>query len=160
MTQQELKKILEYDKDTGIFTWKVRKAYRTKIGSVAGTLYKGYSYILISRKRYSAARLAWLYVYGEFPKNNIDHINQNKSDNRISNLRDVTNSENMKNRPMMSSNFSGIVGVSWSKTREKWHAQIRNSGKVINLGLFDNVGDAKRAREEAKIKYDFHSNHA
>ena len=90
LTQEYLKSILDYDLDTGIFTWKINKAKRTKIGDIAGWSYNGYREIEINDKKYKAHRLAWLYVYGEMPNKLIDHIDGNRSNNKISNLREAT----------------------------------------------------------------------
>ena len=160
MNQRRLKELLSYDKNTGIFRWKVRKAYKIKIGDIAGNLRKdGYKRVMIDEKLYSAHRLAWLYVYGEFPKHEIDHINHNKGDNRISNLRDVTRGENRKNLANQRHNTSGTTGVAWYKPYKKWVARIRVNGKQKHLGYFDNINEAKIARQKAKIKYGFHINH-
>lgn len=99
ITQEELKESLHYDPDTGIFTWRKSKGPAKK-GTVAGKIYKSHPYIKIGVCRHSidAHRLAWLYVYGEWPTMDIDHINRDPTDNRICNLRHVSRSENNRNR--------------------------------------------------------------
>jgi citrate synthase len=111
LTQEYLKSILDYDLDTGIFTWKVSKANRTKVGDVAGWSYNGYREIEINNKAYKAHRLAWLYVYGEMPKNLVDHVDGNRSNNKISNLREATYQENSENYKTPKTNKSGVKNV-------------------------------------------------
>lgn len=103
--------------------------------------------------------MAWLYIYGEFPDGEIDHINGNKADNRICNLRCVDHFTNMKNYPLPRNNKSGIIGVSWYKALSKWEAKIQHDGKSIHLGYFDDLDDAAKARKAAEEKYSFHANH-
>ena len=141
----------------GIFKWKIVIFSNVRIGDIAKSIDKdGYITIGINGRHNRAHRLAWLYVYGNLPEHEIDYINHNKIDNRIKNLRDVTRFENAKNKSMRSSSKSGIQGVSWDKKRKKWIAQIMKK----NLGRFNSIDEAKQAREEAKIKYGFHPNHA
>lgn len=152
LTQERLKELFNYDPDTGKFTR--RDCGRTwKAGSVAGSLNKtlNYFYIEIDRKKYKASRLAWLYVYGEMPKNDIDHINRIRTDDRIENLRDVTKSYNMKNCAVKKSNTSGFLGVSFCKDIKKWRARIKKDGKVLSLGCFVNPEDAHNEYKKASI---------
>ena len=146
MTQDELKEILDYDPETGIFRWKVSKNQHAKIGEVAGTLHpSGYRYVKINEKPYPEHRLAWLYVYGKWPEDMIDHINGFKDDNRIENLREATRSENFCNRTKYNNNTSGIKGVCWHKISKKWQARIRINNKNKHLGLFDSPEEAYEA---------------
>ena len=157
-----VKKLFSYDKDTGKLTWKVSKGAAKK-GTEAGNNHtnkgKQYRYVMIDGKSYSSHRIIWLMVYGCFPKNDIDHINGNGLDNRIENLRDATTSENCRNRKIPSNNKSGIIGVSWEENVSKWRARIRHDGKLLCLGLFENLQDAEKARKNAEIKYGYHENH-
>lgn len=124
ISQEYIKELLSYDKDTGIFIWK--KDRRGVIpGTIAGS-YNSYGYrqIIIYGTNYLAHRLAWLHEYGEFPKGQIDHINRVKDDNCIKNLRVVNNQENSRNKGLQSNNKSGHQGVSWSKRHNKWMARI------------------------------------
>lgn len=157
LTQDYLKKILHYDPDTGEFTWTDRKKNinRPEAGSSDS---KGYEIIMINQKNYRAHRLAWLYMYGVMPKNQIDHINHVPYDNRVSNLREVTNQENQRNR-RYSGNSSGVIGVCFDKARSKWKPHIKVDGTLINLGRFDKLEDAVKARKLAEVKYGFHINH-
>ena len=146
LTLNRLKELLSYDPDTGAFTWIKASACRTIVGSVAGTLNsKGYVKIQVDKKLYPAHRLAWLYYYGEWPDNFVDHINRNKSDNRISNLRVVSASVNMRNCGLRSTNTSGFKGVSYFAHRRKWAATIRLHGKSCVLGMFDTPEAASAA---------------
>jgi len=159
LTQKYLKELLYYNPDTGIFTWKENRR-RVKKGDVAGGFGEdGYIQICIDRFTYRGHQLAWLYHYGEYPCGYVDHINHNRSDNSISNLRCVTAAENGKNRGKQSNNKSGYVGVHWDKTRRKWLASIKVNRRCINLGRFKERKDAIFARQQAENKYGFHSCH-
>ena len=159
MNQKRLKQLLDYDPDTGVFSWKVRRR-RIKIGDIVrATNRDGYICMGIDYKTYLVHRLAWLYVHGEFPEE-IDHINHDRADNRICNLRGVTRVENRKNQLIHRNNTSGVAGVYWNKRDKKWVARIKVNGKFKGLGIFDDINLAKQAREQAKIKYGFHPNHA
>ena len=124
ITQKELKELLHYDPGTGVFVWKnIITANQKKNGDVAGGYDdKGYIKIRINYKHYLAHRLAWLYVYGEWPSKHLDHINRNPSDNRISNLREATHLENNKNASKRKDNTSGYKGVNWHARNKKWIA--------------------------------------
>lgn len=157
MTQEELKQLLKYDKSTGEFEWvDYSKACRkNKVGSKYNT---GYMIVSINYKRYQLHRLAWLYEYGYMPKF-IDHINGDKSDNRISNLREVTKSQNSRNMKKNTKNKSGFTGVHYNKNTSKWVAQIYDGVKIVHLGSFDNKDEAIIARCKANIRYGYHENH-
>lgn len=143
ITQSELKKLVHYDPNTGIFTWKKKTGHRIKIGDKAGSdRGDGYFKIRIKYKAYKSHRLAWLYVYGYFPENCIDHINGNPSDNRICNLRLATLSQNQYNRKKNSNNKSGIKGVYWNENKKKWKAVIGLNSKKIHLGYFNDFFEA------------------
>lgn len=150
ITQNILKEILDYNPETGLFIWKKRISKCIKIGKLAGFLdNRGYIRITIYKKKFSAHRLAWLYVYGKWPNNIIDHINRIKTDNRINNLRDVSDSENKENRSIPSkSNTTGFLGV--SKNRWKFRATIRVNKIKINLGTFDTPEEAHQYYLNAK----------
>jgi hypothetical protein len=146
LTQKRLKELLSYDQNTGLFYWKVSRR-GVKQGTVAGTKTKrGYIQIRIDGKSYLAHRLTWLFFYGEWPKQHIDHINHNTSDNRIDNLREASQQENTKNRSKNKNNTSGISGVHWDKKSNKWQARIGVNGKRIHLGFFDNKEEAIAGR--------------
>ena len=154
LTAEYLRSILHYDQETGIFTWKVRTARRVKVGDVAGRQHGGgYLRIKVQSRDYLAHRLAWLYMNGEWPTDQIDHINRVKTDNRISNLREVTNKQNHQNAGKSSNNTSGHPGVCWHKRDFKWIAKIMHNQKSINLGYFTNIEDAVSARKAAEKLY-------
>lgn len=145
ITQDKLKGLLNYNPDTGVFTW-VNARGNLKAGSVAGTVdYQGYVRISINERRYRAHRLAWLYVHGETLTVEIDHINGIKSDNRISNLRTATRSQNEANKIKTQKNTSGYKGVSWHKNDKKWVAHITINQKLKCLGSFSTREEAHKA---------------
>jgi len=138
LNQILLKKLLNYDENTGIFTRRISLHGKVKVGDIAGTIANdGYCHIRVDSKRYQAHRLAWLYVHGEWPTNQIDHINGIRNDNRIANLREATRSENQQNRKTSNYNStSGYLGVSVNK--DAYTSYIRLNGKIIYLGRFKN----------------------
>lgn len=152
LTQSRLKELLHYCPDTGVFTWQ-RARQGVRVGCVAGGIGgEGYRSIRVDGRNYLAHRLAWLYVYGEWPKDQIDHINGVKDDNRIANLREATNAENNQNLAMRSSNKSGFVGVHWHSRDRKWHANIRINMKRKFLGRFNTPESAHAAYLAAKAE--------
>ena len=154
LTAEYLRSVLHYDQETGIFTWKVRTANRVKTGEVTGSPDGGgYLRIQLQSRLYKAHRLAWLYTYGEWPSLDIDHINRNKADNRISNLREVSHKQNHQNRSKPSNNTSGHPGVSWLKQSSKWRAKITHNHKLIHLGCFTTLEEAVSARKAAEKLY-------
>ena len=160
LTQKQLKEILHYNPETGIFTWLVKTANRIKIGDVAGSTNScGYISIKIKYNRYLAHRLAWLYMTGGWPKHQIDHIDHIRNNNRWVNFRGATHQENHKNQSLPKNNISGICGVFWENRAKKWRAQITVSGKKSCLGCFSSKAGAIKARKEAEIKYGYHENH-
>lgn len=137
LTQSELKSQLSYNKDTGIFTWKINKSRLAKIGNIAGSLHNnGYYSICINNKQYLAHRLAWLYISGEMPKNNIDHIDNNKINNKINNLREATKSQNEFNTKLRNNNSSGFKGVCLDKRKNLWYSSSCINNKRTFLGCF------------------------
>ena len=161
ITQERLKEPLHYNPDTGIFTWiKPNKRRPDLIGKPAGwDNMAGYLKITIDYKQYFAHRLAWMYINGEWPKDQIDHINHNRSDNRIDNIRSVSENINHKNKSMPITNKTGAVGIDLHKPNGKWRAGIRVDGRHISLGHFKTKSEAAKARRDADKKYGFHANH-
>lgn len=158
LTQKYLKSILDYNSVTGVFTWRQRPidhfnsnhghaVWNSRYpGTIAGTVTVfGYWQIRINGKSYRAHRLAWFYIHGEWPKDQIDHIDGNKLNNRIDNLRKANNSENNRNVGLKKSNKSGYKGVSWNNREEKWQVFIKLKGKNKNLGYFKDVIEAHKA---------------
>jgi hypothetical protein len=153
LSQDRIKEILIYNAETGIFIWSVsaqNKSYSA--GDVAGRPFEKYLRITIDGRKYMVHRLAWLYEYGEWPKNQIDHINGIWDDNRISNLRDVTHRTNQENqRKARSNNATGLLGVTNFKGR--FRAGIRVNKVLRYLGLFDTKEEAQIVYLRAKRKY-------
>lgn len=152
LTQAILKSLLTYDPETGVFTYALPRP-KVKVGGVAGHLHKGHGYIQmkVQGRLYLAHRLAWLYVYGEWPENQLDHINRNRADNRLSNLRPATNAENCQNRPVQKNATSGVAGVTWNKTLGKWHARISVNNRRQHVGWFRTRQEAVEARRTAEL---------
>lgn len=158
--QKTLKEILLYDESTGVFRWAKKSFKKCIVGSIAGHTDRinKYTRIQVNGVMFKAHRLAWLYVYGELPQKQIDHINRIRSDNRICNLRLVTNSENMQNISKRSDNTSGHKNVHWHKASKKWQAYIMVNQKQIHIGLFSNFDDAVAAyTAKSKILHKFSS---
>ena len=157
ITQKELRETLHYNPETGVFTWRKSRA-GVGVGSCAGTKNaNGYIIICCYGKLYRAHRLAWLYMTGEWPKDQVDHENHIRHDNRWENLREATRQENHKNRSMYKNNTSGVTGVYWDKG--KWKAYIRVDEKDKNLGRFTDKFEAICARKSGDNKYGYHENH-
>lgn len=154
ITQPILKKILKYDPESGFFTWaKTFNNNGARKGDVAGYINTvGYVVIGFKKKYYYAHRLAWLYVYGYFPENHIDHIDRNPQNNKISNLREVSQSCNTQNSKIRKNNISGVKGVSFYKRDAVWVAFITINKKYNYLGRFKTKIEAANARYEAEIK--------
>lgn len=153
ITAARVRELLNYDPGTGIFTWKVKRR-SVNAGAVAGSLRPdGRWKIEVDRREYKAHRLAWLYVNGEWPPLDLDHEDNDPSNNRIANLRPATGSQNQGNKRKPRSNTSGYKGVSWFKYKHKdggkWHAQIMKAGKRVHLGFFDDPEQAHAAYVEA-----------
>lgn len=159
ITQKRLNEVLEYDPETGFFTWKIPNR-KNQIGKKAGHLRKdGRDVIMLDGKSYYSHRLAWLAIYGVMPQL-IDHKNMDVRDNRISNLRIACKSTNSCNRPLNVQNKSGVKGISWSSQSQKWAASFKFLGKNYHVGLFKDIQDAKNAlvkkREEIQGEFAHH----
>lgn len=155
LTRERLIDVLDYNKETGVFIWLKKLSARGAVGKIAGTTSYGYNAINIDGVRYFAHRLAWLYVYGQWPKQEIDHIDRNRRNNAISNLRDVSRIVNALNSGERSDSSSGIKGVTFCKQRNNWQAQISLSGKNITLGRFDTLDEAAIAYKSANMVADY-----
>jgi hypothetical protein len=153
LTVDLLNHLFEYDKETGNLIWKKALAKRIKVGDIAGCKCKvsGYITVRINKKSYYAHRLVFLMHKGYLPKT-IDHINGDRADNRIENLRAASAQQNQHNRRMSKNNTSGYKGVSWNIVMKKWHAYIYLESKRINLGHYNTPEEAdavvRKAREE------------
>lgn len=153
VSQSLLKELLDYSEDSGVFLFK-RTRGGIKKGSVAGTNLKSgdsfYVRISICGRQYLAHRLAWMYVYGEFPDCEIDHIDGDCSNNRISNLRLASRKQNNENTRLRTNNSSGYRGVSFRKDTGKWRAQMQHNKKIIDFGYFDTPEEASAAAEKKR----------
>lgn len=142
-------KRLSYDKDTGNLVW---KDGRNK-WKVQGTKDGGYIRVTLQSRDYYQHRLAWAIYYGYWPTKIIDHRDRNKSNNRIDNLREVSEQKNINNVGLRSTNTSGVKGVSWSKALGKYRQDICVNYKLINLGFFNTIEEAIQARSKAELEY-------
>lgn len=162
-----LRQRLAYAPDTGALTWLhcagIRATWNTKFaGRQAGYVMPstGYVTVSINNARYLAHRVAWAIHFGEDPLTaEIDHINGDRQDNRIANLRCVSRRVNARNQALRTNNTSGRLGVYWEDCRRRWHAQIMVDGNCIFLGRYCEYSEAVSAREAAEIQHAFHENH-
>lgn len=159
ITAGEARELLLYEPETGAFTRRVRTCGRVKVGGPAGSVNGcGYLRIRLKTKQYLAHRLAWLIMTGEFPPEQIDHINGVITDNRWCNLRSVTRQENDRNRAVRRDSASGVMGVRWNSRAGRWVARITVAGHRMNLGYFRDLDDAIAARKSAEAKHGYHEN--
>lgn len=173
ITKECAEALFDYNPENGLLTWKNRpehhfrtlKGWRTFharfAGKPAGCVdAKGYIRILIDGHGVRAHRIVWLMCHGEEALGEIDHINGNPADNRIENLRLVTNWQNSRNRKTPKQNTSGRVGVAWRQDLGRWEATIGvGSGKSKSLGAYDTKEEAIAARRGAEIVLEYHPNH-
>lgn len=149
LTLSIVQKCLDYDPETGVFTWKTHSR-RMSIGEEAGSISSnGRRYISVCGEKHLAHRLAWFYVYGVWPDNNISPKNGDYDDVRIDNLQELTPSEVARKASVRSSNRSGFRGVSWSATKGKWVAVLNKDYKRYHLGYFDTAEEASSVYESA-----------
>ena len=150
INQERVKELFDYNPDTGNLIRKVRTSRNTHIGDIAGSDdSQGYLRIYIDGKSYSNHRLIWLYVYGVFSENFIDHKNRKTSDNRLKNLREVSRTCNARNAENRIDNTSGVKGVCWHKYHKKWSVQI-TVNKKHHLGYYKSFHNAVCARLAAE----------
>jgi hypothetical protein len=154
ITQDYLKSVFEYDEINGCLIWKISKGTNKK-GSIAGNINKvnKYRVIGLNKNIYYAHRLIYIYFYGNNPDGLIDHINMNRNDNRICNLRIVSAAENRQNTNNPANNTSGKKGVIYHKENKLYHSRITFKNKRISLGYFKYLQDAIDARNNAEKKY-------
>jgi hypothetical protein len=156
--EKRFRKLLTYEPETGLFFWKESPKGGICKGAPAGSITsQGYVIITIDRRGYRAHRLAWLFFYSVWPSNQIDHINRNRSDNRICNLQEATQKQNHENISLRKDNTSGYRGVHWDKTLKKWIAAIQNNRKNIKLGAFNDPQKAHEAYVKAASIYHTHN---
>jgi len=152
MNFEQAHEVFRYE--DGKLYWRISPTNTVKVGDRAGTVtFEGYRQVGVDGQVYREHRVIFLMHHGYMPEYDCDHINRDRADNRIENLREVSRSCNMRNASISSRNTSGVTGVSWDKSNEKWLAQIRAEGRSIKIGRFEDFKDAVSARYEAEIKY-------
>lgn len=152
-----------FNYDNGVLYWKIKPCKNLPVGFRAGSINKtGYRYISYGGRKYKVSHVVWLlHNPDELIKTGeqIDHINHNRADDRIENLRKTTNKGNSRNRSLSTSNTSGATGVYWRQDVCKWRATIKVDGVEMNLGFFTYFEAATKARADAEVEYGFHENH-
>lgn len=153
-----LRELFVYDATTGLLTW--RKTQGTaSAGREAGWLHRsGYVYVGVAGKSYKAHRIIWYLHHGTPPKDLLDHIDRNPTNNRIENLRECTHAQNQQNKRTYSNNRSGIKGVNWYSRYGKWRVRIQHMGKPLLVGMFADFEEACNARIQAQEKLHSHAN--
>mgnify|MGYP000887792581 CR=1 FL=1 len=148
MDQIRLMYLMHYDQETGLFTRVVSvRGQRPSVGSVRPD---GYLSICVDHRCYLAHRLAWLYVHGVFPENQLDHFNGDKLDNRITNLRSVTNKQNLENSKLYSNNKTSARGVRLDPRTGRFVVRVRHFGEDIHIGVRDTVDQASEMARTAR----------
>lgn len=159
LTHELLTSYLKYNETKGEFTWIKRPNKNIHLHTRAGTKNAtGYRVISLFGKRYLEHRLAWFFVHGEMPEHEIDHINQIRDDNRISNLRQVTRSENQRNKTRKDSRVDE-VGIWWCRRRKRYIAEITLNGKKVYQKSFKDIDEAIQQRKAKALELGFHDNH-
>ena len=175
ITTELVKELLNYDQDTGLFTWSSRdrrwfksegsfKSWNTRYaGSVAGNVWKGVRgyptlRLTLFGEKWLAHRVAFLWMAEDLP-DQVDHKNRNSLDNRWENLCASSQEENMKNRSMKSNNTSGVTGVCWDKSNSKWKVQVKLSGELKHLGYFTDLSEAERVVKAFRVENGFSVGH-
>lgn len=147
LTQALVRDLFDYDPETGSLTWRNVRSKRVNIGDNAGTINdQGYRTVSVNHASCRVSRIIWLFVYGYLPENVIDHINRDRLDNRISNLREASRICNSRNSGNRKNNTSGVKGVHWYKRCGTWHAQIMINRKSHSLGQYKDFDEAVCAR--------------
>jgi hypothetical protein len=154
-----LKTVLRYDGGTGVFVWLVNRGGTARAGTEAGNIQKmGYRYINFRGRLVGAHRLAWLYTHGVWPIGDVDHVNRDRADNRIANLRDTTRSQNMRNSIRVRTASSPLQGVCWDRQAQRWLASITSDGKQMHLGRYETAEMAHEAY--VKASREIHGEHS
>jgi hypothetical protein len=166
-----LRNRLAYDPETGKITWRTKDVdpanpgetkrwNKRHAGTFAGTVSgEGYLCVGVCGTVFPAHRLIWTMVHGTPPQGEIDHINHDRLDNRLANLRDVPKAENILNQSLRRNNKSGVTGVDWDKRERKWRAQFSLNGKRVRLGAFADKDEAIKVRRAAEAAHGYHKNH-
>lgn len=160
---EEVARLFTYDRETGVLYWRIRDRNTIRRKYVAGSIKgakDGYRRVGIKGKTYQEHRIIMMLCFGHIPENaEIDHINHVRDDNRLVNLRFATQGENLKNQSVSSKSTTGVTGVYFSKSRNKFIAQIKVSRQIHYLGCYNTLEEAAAARAEANLKFNFHNNH-
>ncbi|WP_373324926.1 HNH endonuclease [Methylobacterium organophilum] len=153
LTIERLRALLHYDPETGLWTW-LKSYSRVKAGQKAGSLKKsGYVFIVIKGTSYRSHRLAWFYMTGKWPPEQLDHRDGCRSNNRWNNLRLATDSLNQANSKKPANNTSGYKGVYWNRQHRKWSAKINVQRRQVHLGSYSNIENAAEAYRLGALKY-------
>ena len=173
VTAAVARELLDYDASAGTLRWRPRACkwfanpktaywWNSRYAETPAFTTQGDSGYLIGalfNRKYRAHRIAWLHYYGEWPVEHVDHINHDRTDNRIDNLRSATRTDNNRNMSRSKANTSGVTGVNWHKAAKNWQARIYVEGECVVLGYFNDIVEAASARKHAEIKYGYHANH-
>lgn len=153
LCHKTLTRVLDYNKSTGIFTWKISASNSIHPGTKAGSVHnKRCIVIRINGTDYYAHRLAWYYVYGKWPKEIIDHIDRDAFNNAIDNLRDTDWSVSNTNKKVQERNVSNVKGITKIEGSGKWRVQITVNKKTVHIGCFLYIEEAIKAKQEAEEK--------
>lgn len=158
LTYDRANELFRYEPSSGKLFWKAGH----NVGQRAGTLHKttGYRQVKVNGTCHNEHRIIMLITHGDLPEGmQVDHINHDRADNRLANLRFVTHTQNGRNTKLPVTNTTGVIGVSYNKKYDKYYAQIYIKGKNIYLGWHDTLEEAATARAEAEKLYNFHPNH-
>ena len=159
LTQKRAIELFSYNRKTGKLTNRIQRNNRNKIGDLAGTLKEdGYRRVEVDGMRIYAHHIVWLIVHGKLPTKSVDHINNERGDNRIKNLREATQSEQQKNHTITAANTSGANGTELMASG-RWRAQIKVDGKSIQVGTYDTQKEAVAARKKADATHGFDKTH-
>jgi hypothetical protein len=158
---ERLRDELDYNPETGELSWKSEAPESTR--KVYEKCRDGYLRLSLTidgiSHRFMAHRIAWFMAHGSHPNGEIDHINGDRSDNRLCNMRDVSRSENCRNAAKRKDNKSGVSGVYWDKTQSFWRAMVRHGGKRHYVGVFADIEEAKRCVDLFRAERGFTERH-
>jgi len=150
LIQELVQHLFDYNPETGILKWINPTGHRIKRNDVICTMEHGYYRVWLYGKRYKVHRIIWLYMYGYLPENDIDHIDRDRKNNKLNNLREVSRQCNMRNVGLQTNNKSGVVGVSFVKKSFNWYANIMINKKTYSLGYYADYIEAACARLAAE----------
>lgn len=157
LTAQRLRELIHYDPASGAFTWNTSRRKCARGGCAGGADQRGYIRIRLDYQHHYAHRLAWLYMTGRWPAQQVDHRNLNKSDNRWDNLREATQKQNCENFTINKRTTSGVLGVTWFPRTNTWRARICHNRIETTLGYFKTIEEARACRVAAEQRLFTHS---